>query len=73
MKSVGGFCAFFCHSDVPYGMWSATGYTEAGYSDGVFGSKADQAVRRFQERNNLVVDGIVGQITWNLLFSKNTK
>jgi WD40 repeat protein len=49
------------------------GYTEVGYPDGVFGSKTDQAVRRFQERNNLVVDGIVGPITWNLLFSKNAK
>jgi WD40 repeat protein len=46
------------------------GYVEVGRPDGVFGSKTDQAVRRFQERNGLVIDGIVGPITWQRLFSQ---
>ena len=48
----------------------ALGYVEVGTPDGVFGNMTDQAVRLFQERNSLVVDGIVGPITWNLLFSE---
>jgi len=47
----------------------ALGYIEVGIPDGVFGKKTDQAVRNFQEKNGLVVDGIVGPITWNKLFS----
>lgn len=47
----------------------ALGYTEVGYPDGIFGKKTDQAVRNFQEINSLVVDGIVGPITWNILFN----
>ena len=46
------------------------GYGEVGQPDGVFGAKTDRAVRRFQERNGLVVDGFVGPITWQRLFSK---
>ena len=38
-----------------------------GEIDGVFGSKVDNAVRRFQNDNGLVVDGIVGKNTWNKL------
>ena len=49
----------------------ALGYTEVGIPDGDFGQKTDQAVRNFQEKNGLVVDGIVGPITWNLLFSES--
>jgi peptidoglycan hydrolase-like protein with peptidoglycan-binding domain len=33
--------------------------------DGVFGAKTDQAVRDLQQSNGLVVDGIVGPITWS--------
>jgi hypothetical protein len=51
----------------------ALGYTEVGIPDGDFGQKTDLAVRNFQEKNGLVVDGIVGPITWNLLFSESAK
>jgi hypothetical protein len=40
-----------------------------GVPDGDFGARTDEAVRLFQQNNNLVVDGWVGPITWNLLFS----
>lgn len=49
------------------------GYEEIGWADGTFGPKTDQAVRRFQTNNGLTVDGIVGQITWALLFSSEAK
>ena len=49
------------------------GYDEVGEADGVFGSHTDQAVRHFQEVNELVVDGIVGPITWEVLFSSSAK
>lgn len=32
--------------------------------DGIFGTKTDQAVRAFQQVEGLLVDGIVGAITW---------
>lgn len=34
------------------------------YTDGIFGSLTDEAVRLFQKENGLVVDGIVGPKTW---------
>jgi hypothetical protein len=40
---------------------------KAGYPvgiDGHFGKKTDNAVKEFQRKNNLVVDGIVGTKTW---------
>lgn len=35
--------------------------------DGKFGSKTDAAVRAYQKKNGLTVDGVVGQNTWNKL------
>ena len=35
--------------------------------DGIFGSRTEAAVRRFQEIFNLTVDGIVGKATWYAL------
>jgi peptidoglycan hydrolase-like protein with peptidoglycan-binding domain len=32
---------------------------------GVFGPQAEQAVKDFQQSNGLVVDGVVGPITWS--------
>jgi hypothetical protein len=45
------------------------GYRELEIADGIFGPKTDQAVRRFQTVNGLVVDGRVGRNTWYRLFS----
>ena len=36
-------------------------------ADGVFGARTEAAVRLFQKVNNLVVDGIAGQVTWRKL------
>ncbi len=44
------------------------GYAQVGTPDGVFGLLTDQTVRRFQEVNNLEVDGVVGPNTWEQLF-----
>ena len=35
--------------------------------DGIFGAQTENAVRAFQERNGLAVDGIVGNNTWKTL------
>lgn len=35
--------------------------------DGIFGSKTEAAVRDYQQKNNLTVDGVVGPNTWSSL------
>lgn len=47
-----------------------------GYSlqvDGEFGSKTQAAVRDYQKKNGLSVDGIVGNNTWSALYSAGSK
>lgn len=45
------------------------GYDTGGL-DGVFGAKTSSSVRSFQNKNGLVSDGIVGNLTWNSLMSQ---
>ncbi len=47
--------------------------TKLGYSitvDNYFGKETDEAVKNFQSKNGLVVDGIVGVKTWTILLKK---
>lgn len=47
------------------------GLTTLGYNtgglDGVFGDLTNSAVRNFQSKNGLIVDGLVGNNTWSTL------
>lgn len=46
----------------------ALGYDLGSYgADGDFGSRTDEAVRGFQKKKNLAMDGIVGKDTWTRL------
>ena len=48
-------------------MLAGLGYLDASMIDSNFDYKTYQAVRLFQKVNSLKVDGVVGQITWDLL------
>lgn len=39
----------------------------AGAADGVFGDNTSSALKKFQGDNQLTVDGVCGQKTWNAL------
>ncbi|MEM9541505.1 MAG: peptidoglycan-binding protein [Cyanobacteria bacterium P01_E01_bin.42] len=39
----------------------------SGEVDGIFGEQTLEAVKTFQQRNNLTVDGVVGAQTWEIL------
>jgi peptidoglycan hydrolase-like protein with peptidoglycan-binding domain len=43
---------------------------ELGAFDGVFGAKTNRAVREFQRKRGLSVDGVVGSQTWSSLVPK---
>ena len=45
------------------------GYDTGGL-DGIFGIRTDNSVRSFQNKNELVSDGIIGNLTWNTLMSQ---
>lgn len=52
-----------------------TALNNAGYSldvDGSFGSKTQAAVKDYQKKNNLAVDGIVGNNTWGSLLGSSS-
>ena len=41
-----------------------------GTADGVFGNNTENAVRKFQKKNKLTVDGLAGETTRQVIFSK---
>jgi peptidoglycan hydrolase-like protein with peptidoglycan-binding domain len=49
------------------------GYLNDSAVDGVYGPTTATAVRRFQQRHDLVPDSQVGQRTWDALFSAEAK
>jgi peptidoglycan hydrolase-like protein with peptidoglycan-binding domain len=53
-------------SAVQHNLKFSYGFTSLAV-DGAFGSKTEKAVKDFQKRFKLAVDGIVGLVTWNAL------
>jgi N-acetylmuramoyl-L-alanine amidase len=49
------------------------GYDEVGLIDGIFGPKTDRAVHQFQQVNDLAMDGLMGPIILETLFSSIVK
>ncbi|WP_407935037.1 peptidoglycan-binding domain-containing protein [Clostridium frigoriphilum] len=37
--------------------------------DGIYGNETVRLVKEYQRRNKLVIDGIVGNVTWQSLLS----
>ena len=50
---------------------SCTWYGEL-KADGIFGTKSENAVKEFQLKNSMNMDGKVGANTWNVLYAKYT-
>ena len=50
---------------------SCTWYGEL-TADGIFGTKSENAVKEFQLKNSMNMDGKVGANTWNVLYAKYT-
>lgn len=48
------------------GFLVCNGYSEA-YVDGIFGSGTEKSVRKYQEKNGLVIDGICGSATFDMM------
>jgi hypothetical protein len=51
-------------------MLQKIGYTKI-VADGKFGAQTDAAVKDFQNKNNLVIDGVVGPKTWTIIAEKS--
>ena len=54
------------------GVRDQCSYYPALTTDGRFGTRSENAVKEFQLRNNMNMDGRVGANTWNVLYAKYT-
>ncbi|MDX1810363.1 MAG: peptidoglycan-binding domain-containing protein, partial [Gammaproteobacteria bacterium] len=48
-------------------------YLQDGQIDGIFGLNTSNAVKKFQQAKGLTIDGVVGPMTWNEVFTKSVK